>query len=275
MRNVRRVVVGAAAMGAMALATLAGPAGASTSTTRDAGPLKLVVPPSTFHLAQSTNWSGYNQGEIEKGHLFTSISGTYVVPTATPHKANEAEASASWIGIGGGCLDTNCTSGDNTLVQAGTGQDIAASGKKSYYAWYELIPAPETRVSLPVAPGNRINITIKQTASKSWSIAIRNLSTGKTFSKTVQYSSTMGSAEWIEETPTIISSSGTRLAKLPKLSRVHFTQATANGAPAGFKPAERIQLVGSNGQVLATPSTPGSPATAFNDCTYASSCPAP
>jgi hypothetical protein len=53
---------------------------------------------------------------------------------------------------------------------------------------------------------------------------------------------------------------------------VHFDLATANGANAALKPAERIQLVATNGSVVATPSNPDAQFDGFNDCTYSSSC---
>jgi hypothetical protein len=271
----RRVVLGATAILSVGLAAASIPAGASTTSSRSVGTLRLAAPKTAFHMTQSNNWSGYDQGALEKGKPFTAISGTWTVPTATQHKAGEAESSATWVGIGGGCLETSCTATDQTLIQAGTGQDVSASGKKSYYAWYELIPVPSTTVSLPVAPGNTVSVTIKQTAPGLWSIVIRNVSTGRSYSTTVPYSSTMGSAEWIEETPLVIGTGGTGISAMPKLSTVRFRNATANGSPAKLTSAERMQLTDSNSRVLATPSSPNSTGTAFNDCSYASSCPTP
>src|SRR3954447_16902385 len=95
-----------------------------------------------FNANQSTNWYGYNQGTLEQGNkLFNSVSGDWTVPTATQHTAGQAASSSTWIGIGGGCVDANCTVGDNTLIQTGTEQDVDKSGKASYSAWWELIPA--------------------------------------------------------------------------------------------------------------------------------------
>ena len=97
---------------------------------------------------QSSNWSGYNQGSIEQGNkLFNQVSGHWKVPTATQHKANEAEYSSTWVGIGGGCVDAQCQVTDGTLIQAGTEQDVDTSGKASYSAWYELIPAPSIQIT--------------------------------------------------------------------------------------------------------------------------------
>jgi hypothetical protein len=275
MRNTRRVVVAAVAVATAGMAALAAPAGAATPSARTVGPLRLVAPKTSFHMTQSNNWSGYNQGLLEKSTTFSAISGTWTVPTATQHKAGEAESSATWVGIGGGCLETSCTATDNTLIQAGTGQDVDSSGKPTYYAWYELIPVPSTTVALPVSPGDTVRVDIAQTVPAVWSIAIHDVTSGKSFSTTVPYPSTMGSAEWIEETPLEIGTSGTGISAMPNLSPVHFTNSTANGASAGLTEAERMQLVGSSGEVLATPSTPNASATAFNDCSYATSCAAP
>src|SRR3954466_10798974 len=81
---------------------------------------------------QSSNWFGYNQGTLEKGTtLFDSISGDWTVPTATQHRAGQAESSSDWIGIGGGCVDAGCAVTDATLIQTGTEQDVSATGAAS------------------------------------------------------------------------------------------------------------------------------------------------
>jgi hypothetical protein len=234
-----------------------------------------VAPHTSFKMTQSNNWSGYNQGALEKSKLFTSVSGTWTVPTATQAKAGEAESSATWVGIGGGCLETSCAITDETLIQAGTEQDVDASGKASYSAWYELVPVPSTPVSLPVSPGDTVTVTINQTQPEIWDVTIRNDTTGQQWSTTTPYPSTMGSAEWIEETPLAIGTSGVGITAMPNLGSVHFTGATANGSPANLNSSEAMQLVNGSGQVLATPSSPGASGTAFNDCTYATSCGAP
>lgn len=93
-----------------------------------------------IHMSQSDNWTGYNQGYLEKSETFHSISAQWTVPTATQHTAGQAEDSATWIGIGGGCLNTECSVTDSTLVQAGTEQDVDATGAASYSAWWEIVP---------------------------------------------------------------------------------------------------------------------------------------
>ncbi|OLC19545.1 MAG: hypothetical protein AUH33_05495, partial [Chloroflexi bacterium 13_1_40CM_68_21] len=205
---------------------------------------------------QSFNWSGYVQGRLEKNTTFHSIAVSWSVPTARPHRAGEAEYSSSWIGIGGGCLDTSCKLTDATLIQAGIGHDVDASGRADYYAWWEAIPVPLVRTGLRVHPGDRVHVT---------------------FSLTLPYASTHGSAEWVIETPVVISETtgAVTVGPMPKLSVVHFNHATANGRPAGFVPAERIELVDFDLTLIATPSVPDRQADGFNDCVYRTSCPAP
>jgi hypothetical protein len=229
---------------------------------------------------QSSNWSGYNQGSLEQGGtLFHSISGTWVVPTATQHKPGQAEYSSSWIGIGGGCVDANCTVTDGSLIQAGTEQDVSSSGRASYYAWWELIPAPSVKISgFGVKAGDRISGSIAEVVSGSnvWKMSLKNTTTGASWSMTVPYGSTHLTAEWIEETPLVIGGGGTGISALPNLGTVKFSGAAVNGANAGLKSSEEIQLVDANsGNVLATPSAPNAARTAFNDCTYATTCAAP
>ena len=233
---------------------------------------------------KSNNWSGYNQGALEQGNkLFTSVAGTWTVPTATRHKAGEAEYSASWIGIGGGCVDATCTITDTTLIQDGTGQDIDSSGRASYYAWWEIIPAPSVNLSgcspdpnCTVGAGDTMHSTISTTTNGVWTMSMSDQTRGWSWSMTVPYSSTEGTAEWIEETPVVLDNSGNvSVGPMPNLSNAHFDLALTNGASAGLKASEEMQLVDFNNNVVATPSGPDPDADGFNDCTYASSCGAP
>lgn len=227
------------------------------------------------NMSQSNNWSGYNQGVLETGKSYHSISGQWVVPTATAAQPNQDEASATWVGIGGGCLDTSCTLTDSTLIQAGTEQDVNADGSRTYDAWYELIPAPSLVTPLAVHPGDTVATSIVEGTPGVWTITMTNATTGQHWSTTVPYTSSYATAEWIEETPITVGSNGAGLAAMPNLGTVSFSNATANGVNAGLKPAEAVQLIDANGNPLATPSAPNATADGFNDCTYAATCAAP
>ena len=233
---------------------------------------------------QSNNWSGYNQGALEQGgKTFTSISGTWAVPTASARKANEAEYSATWIGIGGGCIDAGCMATDSTLIQDGTGQDVDSTGHASYYAWWEIIPAPSVNLSgcspdpnCTVAAGDQVTSTIATSINGLWTMSMSDNTRGWTWSMSIGYSSTEGSAEWIEETPVVLDNSGNvTIGPMPNLTGAHFDLATTNGAAAGLMASEEMQLVDLNRNVIATPSAPDPDADGFNVCTYAGSCGAP
>ncbi len=269
----RRIHV-ASGLGACALA-MAAFAGSTVTAAPGAAALVSHRPIAVIGANQSSNWSGYNQGSLEKGNeLFKSIAGTWVVPTASQHKKGQAEYSSSWVGIGGGCVNTGCTVTDNTLIQAGTEQDVSAAGKASYYAWWEIIPEPETQVSLPVTAGNTVRVTITQTSQGQWSIVIKNLSSGRSTTVSTAYSSSYATAEWIEETPLIVGSGG-GFAPLPNLTTVKFDLGLTNGANPKLTTAEEVQLVNSNSKVIAQPSRPDSDTDGFHDCAWATTCAAP
>jgi hypothetical protein len=236
-----------------------------------------LIRPLGINTSKSTNWSGYNQGALSTRKLFHSITGTWTVPTASAHQAGQAEYSADWIGIGGGCVNSSCRITDPTLIQTGTEQDVSASGSTSYSAWYELIPAPSIAIkSVKVHPGDRMYASISEVVSGSelWKIVIKDLTDGGAFTKTVPYSSTHATAEWIEETPLIIGTGG-GFAALPNLTTPAFDHGTVNGTNANLNASQEIQLASSSGSVIADPSAPDPDNDGFNVCAWASTCAAP
>jgi hypothetical protein len=239
----------------------------------------VVKPGLRANASQSNNWFGYNQGTLEQGGLkqFHSISGDWVVPAASQHTAGQAEASSDWIGIGGGCVDANCTVTDPTLIQTGTEQDVDASGKASYSAWWELIPAPSLTIAkMTVAAGDHMHASIAETVSGAdvWKVKLRDLTRHETFNQTVPYPSTHATAEWIEETPLEIGTDA-GLASLPNLTKTAFDSGRTNGAPAHLKRSEEIELVDGNGDVIGKPSAPDSDLDGFGLCAWATSCAVP
>jgi Peptidase A4 family len=223
---------------------------------------------------QSSNWFGYNQGTLEKGNtLFNSITGDWTVPAATQHNAGQAENSSDWIGIGGGCIDAGCTATDNTLIQTGTEQDVSTTGAASYGAWWEIIPGPSINISNPVSAGDHMHADVTEAIPNSnvWKITLQDTTKGWTFTQTVPYSSTHGSAEWIEETPLLLGTNA-GFAALPNLSNPAFSSAKVNGANANLQTSEEMQLIDSGGKVIGAPSAPNATHDGFSACTWASSC---
>lgn len=226
-----------------------------------------------FNTNTSSNWFGYQQGAVEQGgKLFTSITGNWTVPTATQHTSGQAEDSADWIGIGGGCVDSSCDVGDETLIQTGTEQDVASNGTASYDAWYELVPAPELQItSMTVKPGDQMHASISQAAPEVFDVTIQDVTQNESYSTTVPYPSTMDTAEWIEETPLEIGTNA-GFAALPNLTDPAFNSLTVNGANPNLTSAEQIQLTDSSGNVIGTPSAPNSTGNGFSECTWTSTC---
>ena len=254
---------------------LATAAGASTPAKHKALP-RYHKPIISIGASQSNNWSGYNQGTLEQGtKLFNQVSGDWNVPTATQHTSGQAEASSTWIGIGGGCVDAGCTVTDASLIQTGTEQDVAADGTASYSAWWELVPVPSLTISgITVHPGDHMHANIAEVVPLTdlWTITLQDVTSGQSFTQTVPYPSTHLTAEWINETPTEIGTGGVGLSAMPNLSTVTFSGAQANSANPGLKASEEINLVDSSGNRIATPSAPNSTTNGFDDCTYTTSC---
>jgi hypothetical protein len=107
-----------------------------------------------------------------------------------------------------------------------------------------------------------------------WTVTIKDLTNGQSFTTTVPYTSTHATAEWIEETPLIIGT-GAGFAALPNLNSPAFDLATTNGAPASLKASEEMQLIDSSGNVIGAPSAPDPDTDGFNACTWAGTCTAP
>jgi hypothetical protein len=186
---------------------------------------------------QSTNWSGY----LSTGGNFTAVSGTWIAPTPTPTSTTVESGDGTWIGIGG--ISTS------DLIQIGTENTISPSGVVSSSAFYELLPAGAVGIpSLTVSPGDTISASITQTATSQWTISLVNVTTGKSFSQSVTYTSSLSSAEWIQEDPSYPDGS---LVLLDNFGTVSFTNAiaTMNGttSSAAASNASQIILIGQGG----------------------------
>jgi hypothetical protein len=186
-------------------------------------------------LVQSTNWSGV----AVTGGAYTRATGSWVVPTVKVTKGNRY--AADWVGIGG------YSSGD--LIQAGTSEEIV-SGHANYYAWTEILPAPESKISgFAVHPGDSMTVDVAEASVGSWTITVSDQTTAQVFTKNLSYASTNSSAEWVHEAPTV----GGAQARLASTSKATFDHGTVNGSTvigsAGTN--HEIELVGST---RATPS---------------------
>lgn len=250
---------------------------APASTGSPGGTATHGAPIAVLKANQSTNWFGYNQGILESGSSgYHSITADWTVPKASQHKKGEDEYSSTWAGIGGGCVDAGCAVGDNTLIQAGTEQDMVG-GRPQYSAWWEIIPAPSVAISMTVAPADHMHLDIHETVANSevWSITLVDVTRNETFTQTVPYSSTYATAEWIEETPLLLGTNA-GFAALPNLSRSVFDLGTVNGGNPHLTKAEEMDLVNANtGKVYAVPSAPDGDTDGGAVCAWATTCSTP
>lgn len=211
-----------------------------------------LAPNSPAGVNTSENWSGY----VASGNnTYTSVTGTWIVPSVTAAANTNSSADATWVGIGG--------TTSQTLIQAGTQAIVNGSGSISYQAWYETLPAATQPTSLTVSPGDSITATVTQTSAGEWNVSLVNNTTRQSFETQLSYNASLASAEWIEEMP----SDQNTLIPLDNFGTISFTNgsATQNGtsvtiAQSGALP---LTMINRSGQVLSSPSALGSDGKSF------------
>ena len=195
----------------------------------------------------SSNWSGY----VASGGTYTSVTGTWIVPQVG---ATTTGADATWVGIGG-------VSGTD-LIQAGT-QATVSGGSVTYEAWTEMLPDSSRTVSLAVAPGDSVTVSITEQTSGDWLITMVNNTTKSRYERTVRYASSRSSAEWIQEAP----SAGRGIIPLDDFGAVRFTGGSAvrDGKTQSLSAlgATAVAMINRAGQAIAQPSTLGADGSSF------------
>jgi len=217
----------------------------------------------------TSNWSGYAIGSYQSGQKYTWASATWVVPTVTfgpTQSGTDQEYSATWVGIGGFCMNKLCSRVDRTLIQLGTSQYVSASGATTYFPWYEMLPAaPVTITSINVNPGDKISASLQCVSAcsakkQNWLLSMTNNTTSQTWTQTFSYSSSLASADWIEEAP--VSSSVLPLADFGVVSIVPYIGPNAAWNTLTVS-ANGIQMTDPWGQTSNPSSTD---ANGFNTC---------
>ena len=223
------------------------PGAASTSTGTPPGdaPAPAAISPGQD---TSSNWSGY----VATGGTFTSVTGTWKV--AEPGTGTRG-ADATWVGIGG-------VQGHD-LIQAGTQAITDGAGSTQYQAWIEMLPRPSQTVPLSVSPGDTVTTTITQKAGSTWTVSIADHTTGRSWSTTVDYASSLSSAEWVVEAP----SAGRGIVPIDQFGSISFSDArtTKDGAVDTIAQADGQSVTMINGlrQALAQPSALGGDGASF------------
>ncbi|HVC22677.1 MAG TPA: G1 family glutamic endopeptidase [Candidatus Dormibacteraeota bacterium] len=209
------------------------------------------------NIASNAAWSGY----VEESGSDTRITGTFTVPSLTTPILAGTNLS-EWVGVDG--------YGNSSLIQAGVDEypDASAAGGFDVMPWWEIVPAPETPISLATAvrPGDSLTVVIGQLSGTLWQITLTDNTTGHSFSTVQTYSGPGGTAEWIVEAPT--DSSTGQVYPLASYSPTTFSAISDNGPNS----LETGLAIVQNGADVSSPSALGSGGTSFT-MTYGSSNP--
>ena len=164
----------------------------------------------------STNYSGY--GAQLPGTPISSVSGTWVQP-AVRCSGSETSAVATWVGIDDGGVQDLEQIGTEALCHPGS--TVAA-----YVAWYEMYPQPQVPVTT-IRPGDRFSATVTKRGS-SWTMSIRDLTSGGSFSTTKIRNSAAIQALWVVEAPARVLANGDlQILPLARFSRITMTSCSA------------------------------------------------
>jgi hypothetical protein len=180
----------------------------------------------------SSNWSGYAIGDPDtiagntaaSPFSFSNVTATWRQPKVKC-TAGVPGYAAFWVGLGG------YSDGAPGLEQTGTDSDCPPSGKPTYFAWYELVPAPSTRVSMKVNPGDVVTASVVVNGS-SVLVQVKDRTRKASFTKHLFTDSIdVTSAEWIAEAPAVcVSKARCRVLPLADFGSVTFTNIAATGS---------------------------------------------
>jgi hypothetical protein len=221
---------------------------------------------STVGQLESSNWSGYILAHFQTDEKYTSIQGTWTVPSIT--YAGVQAVSAEWVGIGGFCKTAKCNKEkdvDKTLIQLGTAEESLGISNVQYFAWYEVLPKASVPISMPVNPGDVMTVSLTCAGNckgkANWTFSFMDETSGQSFSKNIKYKSPLLSAEWIEEAPT-----GSRgIFPLADYGTASFSASMVNGDIADLNDGDSIVMQDPSGQ-SSNVSAPSISQDAFNTC---------
>lgn len=165
----------------------------------------------------SANWAGYAYCPAFNGSgcptpaaaaKVVGVQGSWVVPAIASTNSTE-ESAATWVGIGGVSSDD--------LIQAGIDEALG-NGQVSIEAWWEMLPDPSTPIALSphstISAGDVIFVQILYAGLSSggyqeWSFFLSDNTTGSVWTGTETCGagctpSTFSTADWIEESPSLL-----------------------------------------------------------------------
>jgi hypothetical protein len=232
--------------------------------------IPIIVRERRNSVTTSTNWSGYavtgGRGSV------TDVKGSWIVPAIQTCGSTNQYASF-WIGIDG--------YNSNTVEQIGTDSDCQG-GTPTYYAWYEFYPHWSYGITLnaPILAGDVISAEVKSTASGTFTLWLKDMTNGQSFSTSVKMNNAQrSSAEWIAEAPWSggvlpLANFGTAQYGANNTLVPDTSSATVNGVTHALgvfgsptdssSPVQEITMVTSSGATKAAPSDLSKDGTSFS-----------
>ena len=225
----------------LASAALAAPPFArKRSTLRSSHPYTGKAVDSPLDHEYDSNWAGAAFASPPSGSKFTSVTGTFNVPTVV--KTN-GRAGAAWVGIDGFNTDS--------ILQTGIQWEVEDS-EVQFSAWHEWYPADSVNFpALAMSPGDEITVTVVASSSTSGTATVENTSTGKSVSKAISGQALAGqNAEWIVED----FEEGSSLVPFANFGTITFTgcSATTNSGTTGLTGADTVDIEQNNNVLTST-----------------------
>jgi hypothetical protein len=143
-----------------------------------ARPAQEVTPgpgsPDSQHFT-SRNWAGYITFASSKGTDFNDVTATWVQPKVRC-EATQA-TTVFWVGLDGAF--------DGTVEQGGSFASCpTAGGAPTYFLWWEMYPTNAVQPVVGTNAGDTITANVAyHPATSSFTITVRDLTTGHQFSK--------------------------------------------------------------------------------------------
>ena len=189
-------------------------------------------------VSTSTNWAGYSVS----GAAYSSVTATWTQPTVAPGTSFGGQFVAFWVGLDG--------DGSSTVEQIGTSA-LVFGGFIQYYAWWEMYPDPSVMIpSMSVHPGDAFTATVTGNGGGSFTLTLRNVTTGKAFTTTQSDATALQtSAEIVAEAPSAADGSQLELADF---GSVTFSGCAIGGQPLSALPWDQITMASESGDTLAT-----------------------
>ena len=214
----------------MVLATVLPGAGIAAGAIAPAVERIAPGPFATITNVSASNWAGY--AALGSSGTVTAVTGTWTEPTVSCASGKTTDV-ATWVGIDGYST--------TDLVQTGASGDCSGH-TVSYYAWWEVLPAPETTISsFTVHAGDTITASVTY-SSATGKFTMKIVDGTQSFSKVKSVSGTSrNSAECIVERDTV----GGTLNRLSKFGTDSYSSCTAtiSGTTGGIGSFATVSLI--------------------------------